>query len=173
MAMSLFLEEELIICNLCKNQALRFCKTCQLNLCENCVINHVDKFESLIHEIVLITNKTLILVLLECESHPDRKCESYCNHCQSPVCTKCLIGPHKSHDVEVLDSFVESKKLEIKEEIDLLEDKILPNFQTRDADIQFKIIEATTKYDELKQENKRLRIIWHNEVVVFLIVLVF
>ena len=164
MAMSLFLEEELIICNLCKNQALRFCKTCQLNLCENCVINHVDRFESLIHDIVLITNNTLLLVFLECDRHPDRKCESYCNDCQSPVCTKCLIGPHKSHDVEELDSFVESKKQEIKEETDLLEDKILPNFQTRDADIQFKITEATTKYDELKQENKRLRILWHKEV---------
>lgn len=152
-----------INCILCKMPAVRFCNSCLVELCVDCVSKHVDKLDSMSHDIAPFKKKRGQLVFSECETHAGRKCEAYCQKCQTPVCTKCLIGPHKNHDAEDIVSFADLKKQEIKRQMMELEEKI-QFYQTTSSDIQRKISKATAEYSKVEQELAKLRKIWHQEV---------
>lgn len=116
------------------------------------------------HEIAPYKNRTVQLIFPKCESHADRRCEAYCKQCQTPVCSKCIIGPHKSHDAEDVVTFVERKKQDIKKQTKEMEEKLIPTYKTKSLDIQNQISKATAEYTRLEQENETLRKIWHLEV---------
>lgn len=122
---------ELITCNYCENPALRFCDDCQVELCVDCVSKHIDQYGTLSHEIVRFIDKNDQLVIPECKHHPGRRCEAFSQQCQTPVCTKCLIGAHSSHNTEDIFSIVENKKKEIKKETKKIEDTLLRAYRRK------------------------------------------
>ena len=86
MATSTSWAQDVIICNLCENPALRFCNSCQTDLCLNCVGKHLHESESLSHDIVSFQHRKIRLVLPECKFHPGQRCEVHCQQCHTPVC---------------------------------------------------------------------------------------
>ena len=156
--------QEILLCYLCKKPASRCCNNCQVDICLNCINKHAEELDSLSHEIASYKNRKIQLVFSRCQHHSDRRCEAYCHPCKTPVCNKCLIGPHKLHNAEDIVSFVESKKQDIKKKTQELEEKLIPTYQTDDMNFQNKISETTKKFTKLEQENEALRKIWQNEV---------
>ena len=157
MATSTSWAQDVIICNLCENPALRFCNSCQTDLCLNCVGKHLHEFESLSHDIVPFQHRKIRLVLPECEFHPGQRCEAHCQQCQTPVCVKCFTGNHKGHDVVELEEIVEKKKEIIRKEQQKTEANILSKYQTRDDNIKTQIL-------KWMQNLPRWKRIWRDSV---------
>lgn len=155
---------ELITCNYCENPALRFCDDCQVELCVDCVSKHIDQYGTLSHEIVRFIDKNDQLVIPECKHHPGRRCEAFCQQCQIPVCTKCLIGAHSSHNTEDIFSIVENKKKEIKKETKKIEDTLLRGYRIKYDNIQIKLSKISFESFSEKQKNEKQRKIWHKMV---------
>lgn len=107
--------QEVIICDLCDNPTQQFCNSCQINLCVECVHKHLDKLQSLSHDIVCSKNRKTQCVLPECKIHTSRRCEAQCQQCQIPICVRCCIGTHKNHDaMELVQLFeMSSKKFKV------------------------------------------------------------
>lgn len=112
--------------DLCESPAQQFCNSCQVKLCVECVPKHVDRKLSLSHNIVLFKNRKAQLILTECELHKDERCKIQCQQCQTPICYKCCIGPHKHHNAVDITDLVEIRKEEIRRDVHEIEDEIIP-----------------------------------------------
>ena len=164
MATSKTWTQELIICYHCENPALRFCNNCQCNLCNDCLTKHVNELDSLSHDIVPFKNKNYQLVFPECKIHKGHRCEAYCQQCDTSICTKCFIGPHKGHDAEEITSIVDRKNQEIQKETEEIDAVLLIRFKRSVDRIKTTISEVTKAYTKKKREIEILRKVWHQEV---------
>lgn len=164
MADSKLWAQEVIICDLCDKPTQQFCNSCQINLCVECVHKHVDKLQSLAHEIVCSKNRNTQCVLPECKIHPGRRCEVQCQKCQIPICVRCCIGTHKNHDAVELVELFEIKKQELQNVTDEIETKLIPKYNKTDADLQERLTETTAKFNKMEEEKEVLRKRWHQEV---------
>lgn len=91
------------------------------------------------HDIVHLKNRNIHAVFPDCKTHLSQRCEVYCKKCHEPICIKCSIGRHKTHDISELEELVEIRKREIEKEVEELESKIIPKFQEANAMISNKI----------------------------------
>nr|XP_022293307.1 uncharacterized protein LOC111103949 isoform X1 [Crassostrea virginica] len=156
--------QEVLTCDLCDNPIQQFCNNCQVNLCVECVSKHVDKFQSLSHDIVHFRNRKIQLVCPECKIHSGQRCEVFCHDCQTPVCVMCCIGPHQGHHAVELNKIIAQKKQEIQKETEEIESKLIPKYQEADTNIKIEISKATTHYAKLEKEQECQRKLWHQEV---------
>lgn len=150
-----------------------FCNSCQINLCVECIHKHIDKLQSLSHDIVHLKNRKIELMLPKCNFHPGKICEVHCQQCQIPICIRCCIDAHKNHDAVELAEFDKIRKQEIKSETDEIEARIIPQNNNTDADLQDKLTKTTTEYARLVNEKDRHREIWHKQVNKIFVVLDF
>lgn len=128
-------------------------------------MSHVNSFPSLSHDIVAFKNRKIKLTFLECAFHSGQYCETKCETCRTAVCTKCILSSaHQGHTKVELVKIVEAKKQDIKKEIEEYDCKIIPKYQTTNADIEKQISKVTTEFSETEYERERLRSIWHQEV---------
>ena len=116
MATAVYRAQEVITCELCENSTKQFCNSCQVRLCVDCVSKHVNMVTSLPHDIVLFQNRKLQLTFDECQIHLDEKCLLHCRTCDIPVCVMCIVGPHKTHNLERAAEIFEGKKREIEKD---------------------------------------------------------
>lgn len=159
------LAQEAIKCEICGMPSQQFCNNCQIILCINCIKSHVDSFPSLSHDIVAFKNRKIRLAFLECEFHPGQYCETKCETCHTAICTICILSSvHQGHTKLELVKVVEAKKRDINKEIEEYECKIIPKYQTSNADIEKQISKVSTECAETEYERERLRSIWHQEV---------
>ncbi|XP_078328076.1 uncharacterized protein LOC144623515 [Crassostrea virginica] len=180
MATSTSWAQDVITCDLCDKAAqqfcnscqvslcetcIQFCNSCQVNLCETCIKKHRDEFKSLPHDIVPFLHKKTQLVFSACQEHIDQRCEVNCKECNKPVCLKCIVsGTHKGHDVEELTETHENKIQKIKYDTEEIKGKLIPKYQKEDVEIGNKISKTKSKLDDLGNESKKLRKLWHEEV---------
>lgn len=97
-----------VICVL--QASLHYIATCQIFLCKACVGDHLLD-ESKRHRVVLFQNRRpdnngVIPTQHHdpsfnhstCIKHNSEQCNLYCEHCENPVCDKCIIfEEHKDH----------------------------------------------------------------------------
>ena len=165
MATSTSCAQDVIACDLCDKPTQQFCNSCQANLSDNCVNKHRDQFNSLSHDIVSFLDRKVQLVFPECQEHSGQRCEVNCKECDTPVGVKCIgLGPHKGHDVEELTETYEKKLQEIKAETERIKAKLIPECQEEDNEIGNEISQTKSKLVFLREENKKLRKLWHQEV---------
>lgn len=162
--MATSLAQKNVLCIVCKNPALRFCNNCQVDLCLECVSTHVEQIKSLSHNIAPSKDKKTQLVIPECVSHPGRRCEAYCQRCNGPICSRCLIGTHKGHDADDIVYYAENKKQKIKKHTEEMEEKLLPFYRKTSVDIKRKLDKATTEYAKFEENHDRMRKIWQQKV---------
>jgi flagellar motility protein MotE (MotC chaperone) len=118
----------------------------------------VDKFKYQQHDIVHFKDRKM--AFSECAIHLKQKCVVYCEQCDVPVCTKCLIGPHKGHDAVELSDIIESKKQEIKKEIQEIESTIIPRYKQKMENAENKLSVTTERFNELEKEREQRRKLW-------------
>lgn len=153
--------------DVCKNPAKQFCNSCQVKLCVKCVPKHVDELSSMSHDIVHFRNRKAQLVFTECELHKGQRCVIQCQQCQTPICYKCCIGPHKHHNAVDITDLAGIKKEEIQREVDEIENEIIPHCKETCTYLQNDLTKITKEIDQVKQEKELLRNTWHQEVDYF------
>ncbi|XP_078322001.1 tyrosine-protein kinase Fer-like isoform X2 [Crassostrea virginica] len=130
MATDNFGAQDIIRCTLCEDAAKFHCSFCAVVLCQECIPNHLLSDKSKKHEILNYTTQPEThSPRLVCCKHNKSICEIYCNDCKTEVCSKCVIGEHREHDLADLDDAVEEKKLSIVREIGKVESTTLVHFQ--------------------------------------------
>lgn len=155
--------QDIICCDLCVQPVRSFCNTCQLGLCKDCIDKHVKSLQSIDHAVVLYTDRTVQLELPECLSHSHQRCEAHCQHCDVPVCMKCVTGRHKGHDIiDAADKAAKTKE-DVKRETDRIEGIISEN-ESKQLDVDAMDITTAAYFDDLKTRVKAQRLHWHLEV---------
>lgn len=127
MASSSSLAQDIINCSLCENPTTQYCNDCQVNICVNCVSAHIEMFQSATHYIVSFKNRKVHLVYPSCLIHLGHRCEAMCQQCQTQVCIKCCLGPHKNHNIEAITKIVEKIKLQIQKDTEEIQNNLIPN----------------------------------------------
>lgn len=100
------------MCDNCEEEPAEFlCKTCPGHLCQNCKSEHEKKKITRNHEVVSLTsNNDDISDPLYCTDHNNKKLECYCNPCEKPVCTECIVNAHNGHSVKLLSTVLNEMK---------------------------------------------------------------
>ena len=165
MATSTSWAQDVITCDLCDKAAQQFCNSCQVSLCESCVKKHRDEVESLPHDIVPFLERKIQVVFPAFKEHTGQRCEVNCKKCNKPVCVKCIgLGSHKGHVVEELTKTYENKLRKIKSDTEEIKAKLIPKYPKEDVEIGNRISKSLSKFDDLGNESKTLRKLWHQEV---------
>lgn len=104
-----------ITCDLWLKSVQQFFNSCQIGLCIECFNKHVNNLPSRPHNIVPFTGRKVQLEFSQCSTHPNQKCEAFCQICVVPACIQCVTGPHKGHTVLDVNSLIERKKRNYQE----------------------------------------------------------
>lgn len=119
------------MCDSCEEEAAEFlCKTCPGHLCPNCKVEHERKKITRNHEIVLLTSKNDDMTeLLYCTDHNNKKLECYCNLCNKPVCTECIVNAHNGHSVKLLSTVLNEVRAKTKFQKDEVVNMLIPQYK--------------------------------------------
>ena len=104
-----------------RGPAAFFCCSCCEFLCENCGDHHRSSRKTKTHELVSCTKeggkenifKSVAHKPLTCSVHSKESLDYYCNTCNDLLCIRCVVGKHKEHAYEEMDSVREKEKSEL------------------------------------------------------------
>ncbi|XP_064388609.1 E3 ubiquitin-protein ligase TRIM71-like [Halichondria panicea] len=113
--------EKSVSCDHCvKRQAAFFCCSCCEFLCEKCADHHRSWRKTQNHELVSTKEggkenifKSVAHKPLTCSVHSKESLDYYCNTCNDLLCIRCVVGKHKEHAYEEMDSVREKEKSEL------------------------------------------------------------
>lgn len=101
--------QDAVRCSLCTEVVVFLCGSCHVNLCGQCLPTHLDRNKSLKHEILSYTSESVQPKpqVPECQDHPGESRKLYCQDCNVPICSQCLImtGNHNRHGAVKLADF--------------------------------------------------------------------
>ncbi|XP_062586538.1 E3 ubiquitin-protein ligase TRIM71-like [Saccostrea cucullata] len=152
-----------ITCELCENPTQLFCNDCQVSLCGSCIYKHVESLKSQTHDMVSFTDREERLVFPLCASHPKQRCEGQCQHCNVPVCFKCLTSDHSGHTVVDMTDIIKQSKEIIEKETGEIE-TFMSKFAQGESKLDQRISKLREKFENLEREGENLRKTWHEEV---------
>lgn len=139
-------------CAICEEKFAKFlCKTCSGNICEKCKTEHEKTKMFKHHEVVPWQSSEDLVTVLHCTDHTKKKLECFCDMCNKPVCTECMVFSHNGHTVKTLSDVyreIKDKTLTQKEKI---ENELLPKYREM-LDYEFiKRSTLTKKSSEIEQ----------------------
>mmetsp|Transcript_31039 Transcript_31039/g.50204 ORF Transcript_31039/g.50204 Transcript_31039/m.50204 type:complete len:584 (+) Transcript_31039:190-1941(+) len=104
-----------IMCKFCRDcgqqKATFRCSTCKMYLCEGAAGMHRGTRATYDHDLRPfncalhgeVGRALLEMRTSHCASHPDQALECFCEPCQLPVCSKCVLYTHKGHQYKTLE----------------------------------------------------------------------
>lgn len=115
-------------CDICEEKPAKFlCKTCSGHLCEKCKSEHAKTKMFKKHEVVPWESNEDLVSILHCTDHT-KKLECFCDRCEKPVCTECMLFFHNGHCIKSLsDGYREIKEKTLKQR-EKIENEILPKY---------------------------------------------
>ncbi|XP_061188641.1 uncharacterized protein LOC133196800 [Saccostrea echinata] len=141
----------LITCHLCSNQVELYCSTCGINLCGGCVGQHMLSLSLQKHDVVKYSSKYDVIFQPFCNAHPDLKCEIYCEECESPVCSKCVVSmSHNNHHFKELQEKYTILKETIAKDTETLESLIVKEYQNIVGELQGLTADLSNNYSNLR-----------------------
>lgn len=122
--------EHTINCDNCEKSAATFvCKSCQGHLCDKCKTEHQTKKITKNHEITeLKTNNEEPVGLFFCSKHKTKRLECFCDSCQKPVCTECIVRSHNGHAFQALSTAYQQIRKDLKTKKEEIEQNLLPTY---------------------------------------------
>ncbi len=115
--------EKSVTCDDCvkRGPAAFFCCSCCEFLCENCADHHRSSRKTKNHVLVSCTKeggrenifKSVSHKPLTCSVHSKESLDYYCNTCNDLLCIRCVVGKHKEHAYEEMDSVREKEQSEL------------------------------------------------------------
>ncbi|XP_052708321.1 uncharacterized protein LOC128183371 [Crassostrea angulata] len=113
--------QDAVRCSMCTEVVVFLCGSCHVNLCGQCLPTHLDRNKSLKHEILSYTSESVQPKpqASECQDHPGESRTLYCQDCNVPICSQCLImtGNHNRHGAVKLADFSEKTRNIIIEDL--------------------------------------------------------
>lgn len=113
--------QDAVRCSMCSEFVVFLCGSCHVNLCGQCLQTHLDRNKSLKHEILSYTSESVQPKpqAPECLDHPGESRTLYCQDCNVPICSQCLImtGNHNRHGAVKLADFLEKTRSIIIEDL--------------------------------------------------------
>uniref|UniRef100_A0A8W8JM51 B box-type domain-containing protein n=1 Tax=Magallana gigas TaxID=29159 RepID=A0A8W8JM51_MAGGI len=113
--------QDAVRCSMCTEVVVFLCGSCHVNLCGQCLPTHLDRNKSLKHEILSYTSESVQPKpqAPECQDHPGESRTLYCQDCNVPICSQCLImtGNHNRHGAVKLADFSEKTRNIIIEDL--------------------------------------------------------
>ena len=136
-------------CENCKKSiASKFCQQCKKMMCNECTETHQNWGDFSDHVILGIhelkadaANVLSAKKVLRCEKHSVKKLKMYCNTCLELVCSNCVIGLHKDHNLELVEEGFPRHKEELITSLEHFKGKLnqvqqaLKMFHTRAKEI--------------------------------------
>lgn len=116
-------------CDICEEKPAKFlCKNCSGHLCEKCKSEHAKTKMFKKHEVVPWETNEDLVSILHCTDHTKKKLECFCDRCEKPVCTECMLLFHNGHCIKTLsDGYREIKDKTLKQ-TEKIENEILPKY---------------------------------------------
>src|SRR5690348_4044914 len=101
-------------CNTIVNHSIAvvYCKACQANLCNACAasIHQLNLFKDHKKPNGTQQEEPITPSPHYCTAHADEKVKFWCTRCNCLVCCECLIGRHKGHPRETIDTVAQNTK---------------------------------------------------------------
>ncbi|XP_061177597.1 E3 ubiquitin-protein ligase TRIM45-like [Saccostrea echinata] len=162
--------KESSFCSACQREneeeeATDICLICQEFLCRNCTKYHRRNLASRTHKIVSLNEPKAVIELTSllrnenCQEHPDRKVELYCNDHGKPCCTLCISTEHRRCDsIDDIQKAVEriknSDNLQaLQKEFRKYEEELLTAKKSHEDNIS----EIDSTSDLITEETKKLK----------------
>lgn len=139
-------------CELCEEKSAKFlCKTCSGHLCEKCKSDHEKTKMFKNHEVVPSQTNEDLVAVLHCTYHTKKKLECFCDKCEKPVCTECMVLSHNGHCVRSLSEVYREIRNNKLKQIEKIENELLPKYKEILANESIKLSALTTKSSEIEQ----------------------
>lgn len=136
----------------CKNPARLYCVQCQGKTCSGCAGFHLLKKSKKGHNMVEYKDRTQHGDILYCTTHEHALCELYCDHCEIPMCSKCVSGKsHKGHDFTETSAVFDVKRTCVIKEREGMKSQIQLLKEQKEV-IDTKLEESEKKYKNLVSE---------------------
>ncbi|XP_056008155.1 E3 ubiquitin-protein ligase TRIM71-like [Ostrea edulis] len=141
--------QTVLLCDLCETVDLQsHCELCNVHLCKACVEEHLSDLSKK-HNVVSFLHRKSTPTYPKCPTHADKQSELYCEECDVPVCSTCVLKKHRGHNLcDVLEKF-SSKKESLQKDLEELESRICPRYEEMASDVQTEKSELETKYGKL------------------------
>ncbi|XP_056008366.1 uncharacterized protein LOC125680064 [Ostrea edulis] len=161
--------QDVLLCDLCETDPLQsHCELCYINLCTKCVSKHLSDSSKKKHNIVPYhLHGKFSPKYPKCLKHVDKDCDFYCEKCDIPVCTTCIISnKHNGHDISDVLEKLDSKKQRLQKDLVELETKIYPRYKEIFTDVQAEKNKVETNYGKLTTAADQQGDVWHRVITI-------
>eukprot|EP00105_Crassostrea_gigas_P009980 XP_011425116.1 PREDICTED: E3 ubiquitin-protein ligase TRIM71 [Crassostrea gigas] len=157
--------QDVVRCDVCDNNTAEMhCDTCFVNLCKACVGEHMFD-ESVDHKIVKFKSRKTTPIYPSCLHHTKERCEMYCTHCDTPICSACVASDkHNGHKISQLLEKCDIIKKNIEEDNEELRSKLAPLYQKILHDLEMIIRKVEEKCEEASKLISQQGDKWHKEI---------
>lgn len=157
--------QDMVWCDVCDNNTVEMhCDTCFVNVCKTCVGEHMFD-ESVDHKIVKFKSRKTTPIYPSCLYHSKERCEMYCTHCDTPICSACVASDkHNGHKISQLLKKCDIMKKDIQKDNEKLRSKLVPFYQKMLRDLEMRIKEVEEKTEETSKLINEQGDKWHKEI---------
>lgn len=89
-----------------------YCSKCMLNFCSDCKTAHSRQVLFKNHTVIHISNKETIQ--LTCDAHNKNPSHYFCQDCNHPICTVCVMHEHSEHNTVKLHEALSMRRDNVK-----------------------------------------------------------
>ncbi|XP_056003347.1 E3 ubiquitin-protein ligase TRIM17-like [Ostrea edulis] len=101
----------------------------------------------------------------ECVKHAHKNCEVFCEKCDIPVCSFCVIsGEHEDHKLSDVLEKLSSKTQSLQRDLEELKTRIYPRYEEMAYGAQTEKAELEANYGKLTTAAEQQGEVWHREV---------
>ncbi|XP_061176897.1 E3 ubiquitin-protein ligase TRIM45-like [Saccostrea echinata] len=145
--------QDVLRCDHCEdNLAQMFCSLCPVNLCKLCVGEHVTDISKK-HDVLPLNLRKSMIVYPLCKIHSREHCETHCEDCNIPVCSRCVNSDkHKRHFFTSLQDLLNVKKKSIEKEKKRLQETVISTFEEMASDFKSQLVGVDEQYEKLTSD---------------------
>lgn len=156
--------QDVVLCDVCKDNVVQsYCALCDVNLCKPCIGDHIsDDYDK--HKIVPYRQRKSTLIFPICKTHLKETCKLHCKTCNIIICAKCCISEHKGHNFIDLEDRYNSKKTNIENDTEEIENVISPTYGEIRNELEYQIASLDEEYEKLTRIMTKQGEEWHKEI---------
>ncbi|XP_062593102.1 E3 ubiquitin-protein ligase TRIM71-like [Saccostrea cucullata] len=157
--------QDVMRCDLCETAVVQMhCDTCLVNLCKACVGEHISD-ESKDHKVVKFQSRKSTLLHPQCALHDKKRCDMYCEQCDIPLCSACIVSEnHSGHKILEIIEIYHTKKMEIEKENEEMRKSIYPIYEDIASDAEKRISQLDKGYEGIATTITNHGEEWHRQI---------
>ncbi|XP_062593087.1 uncharacterized protein LOC134254575 [Saccostrea cucullata] len=157
--------QDVMRCDLCETAIVQMhCDTCLVNLCKACVGDHISD-ESKDHKVVKFQSRKSTLLHPPCTLHDNKRCEMFCEQCNIPICSACIVSKnHSGHNILEIIEIYNTKKMEIESKNEEMRKSIYPTYQDIASDVEKRISQLDKGYEGILTAITNHGEEWHRQI---------